>query len=114
MPVEDHLLLLSAGFLTKALQPGHVSHDIVKLPPGPRRMKETLSTKVGHLVEPYLVNGNIPVGAYKTTIDAIHTKVVGDAISNYDDNRVLNAPAPAINDIEKHLPRPTRAVLAQL
>ena len=114
MPVEEHLLLLSAQHLAQALQPGHPSFDTVNLPPGPRRMKDTLRTKVGHLVEPFLVNNQIPNGAYKTTIDAIHTRIVGETIRNYPNNRVLNAPAPEVNVIEQHLPRPTRAVLAQL
>ena len=77
-------------------------------------MKQTLRSKVGDLVEPSLINGVIPDGAYRTTIDSIHTNIVAEAIGNYANNRVLNAPAPDINKSETDLPRPTRAVLAQL
>ena len=114
LPVDAHLELLTGQFYAQALHPSHPSHEIVKLPPGPRRMKHTLATKVGHLVDPYLVNGIIPDGAVKTAVDGIHTKVVGDAISRYGNNRVLNAPAPKINKLESSLPRPTQVALAQL
>ena len=47
LPVGDHLELLSAQFLASAQQPDHPSHHVVNLDPGPRRQKETLSSKVG-------------------------------------------------------------------
>ena len=114
LPVEEHLKLLSAHFLVQALQLGHPSYDVVNLPPGPRQMKQTLRSKVGDLVEPFLVNNVIPDGAYKAALDSIHTKIVAEAIENYADNRVLNAPAPEVHKSESSLSRPTRAVLAQL
>ena len=114
LPVESHLKMLSAQYLAQALEPGHPSHDTVQLPPGPRQMKQTLKTKVGNLVEPFLVDGIIPAGASKQAVDGIHTSVVQETIANYGNNRVLNTPAPKINPIESHLPRLTRATLAQL
>ena len=114
LPVEEHLLLLSAQSLAHALQPDHPSHYFVRLPPGPRRMKETLSTKVSHLVSPFLVDDVMPVGGCKQAMDAIHTLVVASKMQSYGNNRVLNDRAPAINPIEEFLPRPTRAALAQL
>ena len=114
LPVEQHLKLLTAHFLVQALHPSHPSHEVVNLPPGPRQMKDSVGTKVGHLVSPFLVNGVIPDGAVKSTIDRIHTDVVADTISSYSVNRVLNAPAPELNPIELSLPRPTQVVLAQL
>ena len=77
-------------------------------------MKETLSTKVGHLVEPHLVNNVVPAGTFRATIDSIHTQVVAEAISRSAVNRVLDAPAPKIDLSELSLPRLTRSVLAQL
>ena len=114
LPVKDHLELLSAQYLAAALQPAHPAHRIVNLPPGPRRMKETLKSKVGHLVEPHLVNGVIPPGSYKSSINKIHTKIVQEARAKCSNNRVLGTPAPIINTAESSLCRPTRAVLAQL
>ena len=114
LPVGDHLELLAAQYLAGAQQPDHPSHRVVNLPPGPRRMKETLKTKVGHLVEPHLVNGVVPPGSYKSTNDDIHTKVVREAKRKSGANRVLGTSAPPINATESSLSRPTRAVLAQL
>ena len=114
LPVGDHLELLSAQYLAGASNPNHPAHRIVNLPPGHRSMKKTLRSKVGHLVEPYLVNGVVPAGAYKPTIDGIHTKVVQEARNKSSANRVLGTPAPRIDDSESSLSRPTRAVLAQL
>ena len=48
-----------------------LTHNVVSLPPGPRKLKDTLSTKVGHLVEPYLQGRVVPAGAYKETIGKI-------------------------------------------
>ena len=114
LPVKEHLHLLSSQYLARAMQPGHPSHDVVTLPPGPRKMKQTLASKCGPTVEPFLQNGVIPPTAYKKTINQIHSEVVRDSITNLADNRVLNAPAPKINPEETHLPRKTRATLAQL
>ena len=77
-------------------------------------MKETLSTKVGYLVEPHLQDGIIPPTSYKDTISKIHSKVVSDTISNYAPNRVLNAAPPKVNKQETNLPRLYRTMLAQL
>ena len=114
LPVEAHLRLLSGQYLTRAMQPGHVSHDVVNLAPGPRRIRETLKSKCGSMVEPYLENGIIPPGRYKETIKNIHTEVVAETMRGYDQNRVLNAPAPKISDDEKLLPRRIRTTLSQL
>ena len=114
LPVDQHLRLLSGQYLVQALQPGHVCHDVVKLPLGRRRNRETLQSKCMDLVEPYLENGVIPRSKYKETLGKIHTKIVGDVISGYSDNRVLNAPTPEISKEEKCLPRQTRTTLAQL
>ena len=113
--LDDPLLvLLSSQFLARAQQPSHPSHQVVNLPPGPRMMKQTLKSKVGHLVEPHLVNDIIPAGALQGVQDAIHSNVVGQARGSLSLNRVLGARAPSINSTEKHLPRQSRTVLSQL
>ena len=103
LPVGDHLELLSAQYLAGAQQPDHPSHRVFNLSPGPRRLKETLKSKVGHLVEPHLVNGVLPVGALKPTVVAIHTQVVQGAKSRSSLNRVLGTPAPEISATESSL-----------
>ena len=77
---------------------------------GPRQMKDTLKTKVGDLVEPHLVNGTIPAGAYKPTIDKINTQVVQEAKRNCVVNRVLGTPAPKIDATESSLSLDQRAL----
>ena len=114
LPVADHLELLAAQTLVSAKRPGHASHEVVNLPSGPRRMKETLSSKVGHRVAPHLVDNIVPAAAYKETIDKIHTEIVAESIARSADNRVLGAPAPKIDPSETSLSRPTCATLAQL
>ena len=114
LPVRDHLHLLSSQYLARAMQPDHPSFGVVSLPPGPRQMKHTLASKCGPTVEPHLQDGVIPPAAYKETINRIHTETVGNAIRDRSHNRVLKTPAPKINPQEFHLPRKTRATLAQL
>ena len=114
LPVGQHMRLLSGQYLARALQPGHVSHSIVTLPSGRRRMKETLQSKCWDLVEPHLENGVIPPSKYKTVISNIHTDLVGETMRNYEDNRVLNSAAPEVHDDEKSLPRSVRSTLSQL
>ena len=107
LPVGDHLELLGAQYLAGAQNPDHPAHWVVNLPPGPRRMKETLVTKVGHLVELHLVNGTLPDGALKSMIDKIHTKVVQEAKNNCGVNRVLGTWAPRVDARESSLSQPT-------
>ena len=62
LPVAQHMRLLSAQFLAKALDPGHVSYPYVTMDPGPRRkknhrnepLKHTLRSKVFSDVEPFV------------------------------------------------------------
>ena len=114
LPVEPHQLLLTAQFLARALEPGHVSHETVLLPPGPRQMKPTLRQKVGHLVEPHLRDGVLVRGSFPAVKNLIHTQVVSETISSYAPNRVLGTRPPPISPSESRLPRQIRTTLSQL
>ena len=114
LPVAQHLRLLSAQYLARALQPSHPSHEWVTSTGPQRAMKETLRSRCWEDVEPFVVAGTIPQGELKNTLSQIHTKVVTDSIASLGDNRVLQARPPSVNDSEKLLPRRTRAVLSQL
>ena len=114
LPVEPHLRLLLAQFLARALQPGHPNHETVLLPPGPRQMKHTLRSKVGHLVDPHLDDGILAPGSFPAIKNRLHTQVVQETISSYAPNRVLGYRPPKISGSEKHLPRQSRATLSQL
>ena len=117
LPVEEHLHLLSDQYLARALQPQHINHADVSTDSGPRRMKETLRSKCYHTIEQFVgASGVVAAADYRRTIVDIHTKVVGDTISNYPPNRVLGAAVPStgINTEELSLPRITRVTLSRL
>jgi hypothetical protein len=71
MPVATHLSMLCTQFLASCLRTSHPSHNVVKLPPGPRHnvygrpLKETLSSKFQDAVSPFLTNGIMQECDYK-------------------------------------------------
>jgi hypothetical protein len=56
LPVAEHLSMLCAQFLASCMRSFHPSHDIVRIPPGPRTnkygrpLKETLLSRFGDKV----------------------------------------------------------------
>ena len=74
-------------------------------------MKKTLRDKVYSYIEPFLVNGICPPGAYKSIISRIHTQIVSDTIDAFEPNRVLQARPPLISPNEVLLPRLSRVTL---
>jgi hypothetical protein len=85
LPVAEHLGMLCTQFLAGCLQPSqpsHPSHEIVLLPPGPRKnqagcpLKETLSSRFHDDVGPYLSNGIVAAVSYNRIKDTIHTTTV--------------------------------------
>lgn len=87
LPVGAHLDMLSAQYLASVLRPTHPNHELVLLPPDPRRskngrpLKETLSSKFMHVVEPYLNEADVMAEmSYKGAISFIHTSAVSDTI----------------------------------
>ena len=115
LPVRDHLHLLSAQFLARALQPSHPSHPHVTRQNGRRSIKNTLRSKCIETVRPYLdANEKIAPGTYRQAIKDIHTDAVNIAIDNSGPNRVLGTKPPQVSKQERRLPRVTRSVLSQL
>ena len=115
LPVGDHMRLLSAQFLARALQPDHPSHAYVTRPSGRRKMKHTLRSKVSEEVQPYLdENGQIAPSTCRSTINNIHTDVVNSVKASLGPNHVLGVKPPFVSKHEKHLPRATRSLLSQL
>ena len=115
LPVEDHLKLLSAQFLARALQESHPSHRYVLQDRGRRPMKHTLRSKVLDLVEPYLdANGKVAPGDFHRVKNAIHTDVVADSVSRLSTNRLLAGRPLQIDPSEQRLPRIARSTLSQL
>ena len=116
LPVENHLNLLSAQYLARALNPSHPSHSQVSNPPPPghRKMKETLRSKCWSSVEPFLENGIVPAGRSKEVLKSIHVQAISDTVDAFSPNRVLGAIPPPIHPSESSLPRATRVILSQL
>ena len=115
LPVENHLRLLSAQFLARALQENHASHQHVTQDRGRRPMKETLRSKVLDDVSPYLdANGKTAPGDLNRVNKALHTDAVARAIDQLGSSRVLNTKPPPIDKSESSLPRLVRTTLSQL
>ena len=74
-----------------------------------RMMKETLFTRHRSAVEPLMIAKD-----RKTTLQAIHTMAVNQAVTSLGRNVVLDDRPPAINISEKELTRKERTTLAQL
>ena len=78
-------------------------------------MKETLSSRYGHVVEPFLnEQGVMAEVSYKRARDSIHTSAVRDAVSKQSPNLLIGRIAPPVSDSEKRLPRIFRTTLTQL
>ena len=116
LPVKNHLSLLSAQYLARALQAGHPAHDVVTRTPSPgdRGLRKTLRAFSGDRVGPHLVGGVIPADSLKTVITSLHTDEVTRTISAQSPNRVLGTLPPQVNAEELSLPRRSRTTLSQL
>jgi hypothetical protein len=110
MPVAAHLSMLCTKFLASCLCTSHPSHNVVKLPPGPRcnapgrPLKETLFSKFGYAAAPFLCEGIDLECDYKKTKYDIHTLAVSAAIAVAKPNRVLGTRPPKIHPSECDLP----------
>ena len=112
MKVRDHCEMISKQFLLATQKPDHPNHTDLSRPPPLRHMKQSLSSKFGNEIK--TIARNLTEGNYKQTLKFIHTKSVKEALSRYDNNKVLQTRPPEINGSEKSLPRTTRSTLAQL
>ena len=77
--------------------------------PPKRMMRETLFTRHRSAVEPLMIAKD-----RKTTLQAIHTMAVNQAVTSLGRNVVLDDRPPAINISEKECTRKERTTLAQL
>ena len=74
-----------------------------------RMMKETLFTRHRSAVEPLMIAKD-----RKTTLQAIHTMAVNQAVTSLGRNIVLDDRPPEINISEREVTRKERTTLAQL
>ena len=80
-----------------------------------RTCKETLRSKVLHMVEPYLNDdGVIDPASYQAVKKSLHTDVASDVIDSSGPDRVLQARPPLVHPSEKYLPRLTSTTMNQL
>ena len=113
LPVKAHNELLSCQYLANCYSDNHPCNFLTNLPPRHRPMRHTLSSKFNDTV----VTGRNtlpPDSSTKRLLSKIHTKLVDDCISTYDNNRVLSAQPPDISAAELSLPRHQRTFLNQL
>ena len=96
-------------YLARCLEPENVNFSITRREPPKRMMKETLFTRHRSAVEPLMIAKD-----RKTTLQAIHTTAVNQAVTSLGRNVMLNDRPPAINISEKELTRKERTTLAQL
>ena len=109
LKVKEHSELLSAQYLARCLEPENVNFSITTREPPKIMMKETLFTRHRSAVEPLMIAKD-----RKTTLQAIHTTAVNQAVTSLGRNVVLDDRPPAINISEKELTRKERTTLAQL
>ena len=109
LKVKEHSELLSAQYLARCLEPENVNFSIATMEPPKRMMKETLFTRHRSAVEPLMIAKD-----RKTTLQAIHTMAVNQAVTSLGRNVVLDDRPPAINISEKELTRKEHTTLAQL
>ena len=101
LKVKEHSELLSAQYLARCLEPENVNFSITAREP-PKRMHRSA-------VEPLMIAKD-----RKTTLQAIHTMAVNQAVTSLGRNVVLDDRPPAINISEKELTRKERTTLSQL
>ena len=77
-------------------------------------MKQTLQSKYGAAVAPFLTDGVMGRDDYSTTIKALHTQAVAKSIEDLGANHLTGAAPLPIDDSELSLSRHERATLAQL
>ena len=107
--------MLSAQHLACCLRPSHPSNAVVKAPPGPRSMKNSLQSKFLPALSSHLnSDGDIDSVNYGHVRSSIHTASVAKAISNLEPNRLLGTRPPPISPSESRLTRMQRTTLAQL
>ena len=109
LKVKEHSELLSAQYLARCLELENVNFSITTREPPKRMMKETLFTRHRSAVEPLMITKD-----RKTTLQAIHTTAVNQAVTSLGRNVVLDDRPPAINISEKELTRKERTTLTQL
>ena len=108
LKVKEHSELLSAQYLSRCLEPENVNFSITTREPPKRMLKETLFTRHRSAVEPLVIAKD-----RKTTLQAIHTMAVDQAVTSLERNVVLDYRPPAINISEKELTWKERTTLAQ-
>ena len=108
LKVREYPELLSAQYLARCLEPEDVNFSITTREPPKRMMKETLFTRHRSAVEPLMIAKD-----RKTTLQAINTMAVNQAVTSLRRNVVLDDRPPLINISEKELTRKERTPLAQ-
>ncbi len=105
--------MLAKQFHLATRQEHHPNHRPLSTNP-PRKMRKTLDTEFGEEISSIIPDDGLDNNVYKSKLKQIHTESVRTVIANQSNNRVLNEPAPSINESELTLPRNARTSLARL
>ena len=104
--------MLSRQFQLACNLPDHPCYELTLSEDNPRKIRKTSSCFKHEIKD--LVTPNITADDYKKGLEQLHKTAVADCLANYLPNPVLNGPPPPISSEEKHLPRESRRILAQL
>ena len=104
--------MVTQQYLAACYLPDHPGNKHLDRPLGRNIKKVILEHKP--TVDPLFYMPETSDLIYKEALKTIHTNSVGNAISNYEKNKVLGTAPPEVNKIEKTLNRNIRCQLAQL
>ena len=90
LKVKEHSELLSVQYLARCLEPESVNFSITTREPHKRMMKDTLFTRHCSAVEPLMIAKD-----RKTTLQAIHTMAVNQAVTSLGRNVVFDNRPPS-------------------
>ena len=113
MPIKEHCEMISKQFLLATQRENHPNYKDLSTPAYERPMKGTLHSRFGNEIINKTHNQRLNEDSYKRFLKEIHTDEVRKTILNQQNN-ILQAVPPEINQEEKTLPRKTRCTLSQL
>jgi hypothetical protein len=114
LPLDIHLKLQASQLKQKAQLATHPLHKYTTQQQAARNMKQTIFHNNNYTTNINNASTDITEQDIQRNIKSIHTTVVANYLANRKHNKIINEPAPKINETEQTLPRGTRRTLAQL
>jgi hypothetical protein len=114
LPLDLHLKLQASQLKQKAQLATHPLHKYTTQQRAARNMKQTIFHNNNYTTNINNASTDITEQDIQRNIKSIHTTVVANYLTNRKYNKIINEPAPKINETKQTLPRGTRRTLAQL